>query len=95
LINETDWWRTGNPYGLPGTASLRLTQRKDGSWHAGLVGAELGDEAAMQSALDRVTKSHEHLAKSMMILGVSTAVMAGVATLGTLTAVYMFRRRRQ
>lgn len=41
LIHEGDAWRTGRPYGLPGTTALRLTQR-DGRWSAGLVGADSG-----------------------------------------------------
>lgn len=39
VINETDRWRTGDPYGLPGTSVVRLNQRGSSD---GLVGSGLG-----------------------------------------------------
>lgn len=45
LVNETDAWLTGRPYGLPGTTALELHER-DGRWSAGLVGADLGQQEA-------------------------------------------------
>ena len=43
IINETDAWMTGRPYGLPGTATVMLTKRANGVNYAStLVGANLG-----------------------------------------------------
>lgn len=43
IINETDAWMTGRPYGLPGTATVMLTKRANGVNYAStLVGADLG-----------------------------------------------------
>jgi hypothetical protein len=40
LINETDAWLTGRPYGLPGTVALRIGD----NGRSTLIGAELGGE---------------------------------------------------
>lgn len=95
LINETDWWRTGNPYGLPGTAALRLTKRPDGRWQAGLVGAGLGQDTESATLLKQAMDAQHRMATGMMILGISTAVIAGVTTLGAVGAFQLFKRRNE
>lgn len=44
IINETDAWLTGRPYGLPGTASIKLTRRANGVNYASqMLGNDQGD----------------------------------------------------
>lgn len=50
IINESDAWMTGRPYGLPGTATVRLSQRPGGyhdpngyHYNASMVGGGFGD----------------------------------------------------
>ena len=43
LINESDAWLTGRPYGLPGTAAITYQQGPDGRYTAELRDASDGD----------------------------------------------------
>ena len=50
IVNESDAWLTGRPYGLPGTATIRLDQRRGGyhnpdgyHYNASMVGGGFGD----------------------------------------------------
>jgi hypothetical protein len=51
IINETDAWMTGRPYGLPGTATVRLTRRANGVNYAStLVGTPVHHTGLIQPA---------------------------------------------
>jgi hypothetical protein len=41
LINESDAWLTGRPYGLPGTTALRINKQDDGHYRTDLIGADM------------------------------------------------------
>lgn len=50
VVNESDAWMTGRPYGLPGTATVRLNQVPGGyhspngyHYNASMVGGGFGD----------------------------------------------------
>lgn len=50
IVNESDAWMTGRPYGLPGTATVRLNQVPGGyhdpngyHYNASMVGGGFGD----------------------------------------------------
>jgi hypothetical protein len=59
IVNESDAWLTGRPYGLPGTATVRLTQHPGGyhspegtHYDASMVGGGFGDaDATLQLIL--------------------------------------------
>jgi hypothetical protein len=59
IVNESDAWLTGRPYGLPGTATIRLTQHPGGyqspegyHYDASMVGGGFGDaDATLQLIL--------------------------------------------
>jgi hypothetical protein len=48
VIDETDRWRTGDPYGLPGTTVVKLTPSGGA---AGLLGAGLGSGSMSMGSL--------------------------------------------
>ena len=59
IVNESDAWLTGRPYGLPGTSTIRLQQRPGGyhspngfHYNASMVGGGFGDaDATLQLIL--------------------------------------------
>jgi hypothetical protein len=58
IVNESDAWMTGRPYGLPGTAAIRLDQQRGGyhspdgyHYNATMVGGGFGDADTTNMAL--------------------------------------------
>lgn len=69
IINETDAWLTGRPYGLPGTAALRLSAQEP------YGAAMLGDGAAAAPApADAMAESLKKIAFWQKVAGVTTIV---------------------
>lgn len=88
LINETDAWMTGRPYGLPGTTALRLYEDDAGKWSAGLIGADLGDDLGqdvgeLTEIMRQFLAVQKEQQKSVHRIAFWTAMMGGI-TLGTI-----------
>jgi hypothetical protein len=92
IVNESDAWLTGRPYGLPGTATVRLTQQPGGyqnpegyHYDASMVGGGFGDaDATLQLILAQQqaqAASLKRVAFWQMAMGALTitAVAASVA----------------
>jgi hypothetical protein len=99
IISEGDRWRTGEPYGLPGTATIRLRKRPDGSYDSSLMGAHLGDvDAATATVLTQLVKVQEEQAKAVKRIAFWTSLSGGIGVvaigLGVLGAVLSVRNGR-
>jgi hypothetical protein len=90
LIHEGDAWMTGRPYGLPGTATVRLTQGANGKYNATLRGPD-GSNGAMPSdddataALWMLAGSQRAAQKSLHRIAFWTSLLGGL-TVGTVAA---------
>lgn len=58
VVNESDAWLTGRPYGLPGTSAIRLTQQHGGynnpqgyHYNASMIGGGFGDADTANAVL--------------------------------------------
>jgi hypothetical protein len=89
LIHEGDAWMTGRPYGLPGTATVRLTQGANGKYSATLRGpdgctATPSDDDAT-AALWMLAGSQRAAQKSLHRIAFWTSLLGGL-TVGTVAA---------
>lgn len=98
VINETDAWLTGRPYGLPGTASIRFTRRADGRRLASEMVGGFGDadtaavalqlqliaqaQAAQQASLKRIAFWQ------MLLGGISVGALAAGVIYGVVRHVH-------
>ena len=108
IVNESDAWLTGRPYGLPGTATIRLTQRPGGyhspegtHYDASMVGGGFGDADTANVALQlqAILQQQQTQALSLRRIafwqtaaGIATATAAAV---GITAAVYSVVTRRK
>ena len=65
IVNESDAWLTGRPYGLPGTSTIRLQQRPGGyhspnghHYDASMVGGGFGDADATLQLILKQQEAH-------------------------------------
>lgn len=90
VINETDAWLTGRPYGLPGTATIKLTPRAP--YGAKMVGGGFGDvdlqlqqltqvQVQQEAALKRIA-FWQMIAGSVTIAALATGVVLAVMNRG-------------
>jgi hypothetical protein len=93
IINEGDAWMTGRPYGLPGTATIRLTQQPGGyhspegqHYNAAMLGDAdatlqliLAQQQAQANALKRIA-FWQSLGGGLAIGATVLSVAIGVAT---------------
>jgi hypothetical protein len=99
IINEGDAWMTGRPYGLPGTATIRLTQQA-GGYHSPegrhYNASMLGDaDATLQLILAQQQAQAEHLKRIAFwqSLGGGLAIGATVLSVAIGVATYVRSRR--
>jgi len=95
VINETDAWLTGRPYGLPGTATVELTSRAP--YGAQMVGGGFGDADTANVALQLQQIAQTQIAQQaalkriafwqMLVGGISVAVVATTVVVGIIGAV--------
>jgi len=107
IVNESDAWLTGRPYGLPGTTAITLTQRPGGyrspqgfHYDASLRGAGFGDTDSIALQLQSLVEQQKAQEASLKRIafwqslsgGLAIGAVALSATFGVLT--YMRRSRR-
>lgn len=99
IINESDAWMTGRPYGLPGTATIRLDQQHGGyhdpngyHYNAAMVGGGFGDVAADQAAA--IAALQTSVAKQNRVL-VVLSVAAVISAVGTAITLVSSRRSKR
>ena len=85
VVNESDAWLTGRPYGLPGTAAVRFMANGRGGYTSNMLGDAGNDGSDTASALWLIAGSQHAAQKSLKKIAFWTALMGGVA-LGTVTA---------
>jgi hypothetical protein len=94
IINEGDAWLTGRPYGLPGTATVRLTQHQGGyqspegyHYDASMVGGGFGDADTANVALQLQAILQQQQAQAASLKRVAFWQMAmGALTITAVTA---------
>jgi len=100
IINESDAWLTGRPYGLPGTTAIRLTQVPGGyrnpqgyHYNASMLGdADTANVALQLQSLVEQQKAQAHQLKRIAFwqalgTGLAVGAVALSATLGVVSYV--------
>jgi hypothetical protein len=108
IINEGDAWLTGRPYGLPGTATVRLSQQPGGydnsqgyHYDASMVGGGFGDADTQNIALQvqKVAEAQALQAKAMERQAFWSAIQGGIFlgtfVLGAAVGITSYMRSRQ
>lgn len=96
IVNESDAWMTGRPYGLPGTAAIRLTQQPGGyhspagyHYNASMLGD--ADTASIAATLQQMAQAQQQQQKSIERIAFWQAIGGGLAigagVIGTLVTV--------
>lgn len=95
IINESDAWLTGRPYGLPGTAAIRLNQVPGGysspngyHYNASMLGGNScgfgdADTVAQTAVLQQIADSQRAQQKAMERTAFWQALLGGI-TVGAL-----------
>lgn len=87
IINESDAWMTGRPYGLPGTATIRLDQQHGGyhnpdgyHYNAAMVGGGFGadDPQATIVKLQEDLLRQKRITNALMIMTIATTALTGI-----------------
>jgi hypothetical protein len=89
IVNESDAWLTGRPYGLPGTAAITITRDpRSGHYDASLRGAETDSTLVFQlQALVEQQKAQEYqLRRIAFWQALGTSVLLGAVALNVLSA---------
>lgn len=86
LINETDAWLTGRPYGLPGTAAIKFDSSEP--YGAGMLGGTMGefnptDVSAIVSAQREQAAALKRVAFWQTVWGATALASLGLA-IGTM-----------
>lgn len=106
IINESDAWLTGRPYGLPGTATIRLTQAPGGyhspqgyHYDASMVGGGFGDADTASIALQmqqlvELQKAQEASIKRIAFWqALTSGIFVGAVALGAVAGIVGATRR--
>jgi hypothetical protein len=100
IINESDAWLTGRPYGLPGTATVRLMQRPGGyhspngyHYDATMVGGGFGDadtqaiNTTMQQLVVAQQAQQAHLKRIAFWQALTGGLVVGSIAVGTVLGI--------
>lgn len=96
IVNESDAWMTGRPYGLPGTATVRLMQRQGGyhdpngyHYNAEMVGGGFGDAdtQALTAQIQQMVAVQQAQADSIKRIAFWQAVVGGFTIAGVAVGV--------
>ena len=96
IVNESDAWLTGRPYGLPGTATVRLSQRQGGyhdpngyHYNASMVGGGFGDAdtQALTVQVQQLAAVQQAQADSLKRIAFWQAVVGGLTIASVVGAV--------
>jgi len=84
IVNESDAWLTGRPYGLPGTAAIRFTQHQ-GHYDASMVGGGFGDAdtVALTAVIQQIAEAQKAQQKALDRVAFWQAMMGGI-TVGSI-----------
>jgi len=88
LINETDAWLTGRPYGLPGTTAIRFNKEADGQYRSTLIGADdgsmmgLDQDGALTAVMLQLIEVQKAQQKAVSRIAFWAALTGGI-TVGT------------
>lgn len=105
IINESDAWMTGRPYGLPGTAAIRLIQRPGGydspagyHYDAAMLGD--ADTLTLNTTLQHLVETQQAQQKDLKRIAfwqsLTGGLVVGSLVLGTtLSVIGMIRNRRR
>jgi hypothetical protein len=106
VVNESDAWMTGRPYGLPGTATVRLMQRQGGyhdpngyHYNAAMVGGGFGDAdtQALTLQVQQLVATQQAQEASLKRIAFWQALTGGIAVgavaLGVAVGIYGAARR--
>lgn len=102
IINESDAWLTGRPYGLPGTTAITLHQRSGGyhspqghHYTASLRGAGFGDtDVQLQALVEQQRVQAEQLKRIAFWQALGGGIALGATVLGAALGVATYLRSR-
>ena len=100
IVNESDAWLTGRPYGLPGTSTIRL-QQQPGGYHspngyhydASMVGGGFGDADATLQLILKQQEAHTAALQRIAFWQALTGAIV-VASIAASAAYGIFSGRR-
>jgi hypothetical protein len=101
VINQTDAWLTGRPYGLPGTTALRMWPDATGKYHSELVGSGLGageaDTTELLRQLIDVQHKQEHALNrtAFWTATVGAVILAGMISGAIVDAYFIAKAYRE
>lgn len=108
VVNESDAWLTGRPYGLPGTATVRLMQRQGGyhdpngyHYNAAMVGGGFGDAdtQALTAQVQQLVVAQQSQDQSLKRIAFWQAMVGGLVVgsvaIGTILGVAAALRARR
>ena len=108
IVNESDAWLTGRPYGLPGTATVRLIQRPGGyhspngyHYDAAMVGGGFGDadtqaiNATMQQLVEQQKTHTESLKRIAFWQAMTGGIVVGSLAIGAVLGIVGAVRQRR
>lgn len=101
IINESDAWLTGRPYGLPGTTAIMLHQRPGGyhspqghHYTASLRGAGLGDtDVQLQALVEQQRAQAEQLKRIAFWQAIGGGFAIAATALSVAAAFVTYTRR--
>ncbi len=102
IINESDAWLTGRPYGLPGTTAITLHQRPGGyhspqghHYTASLRGAGFGDtDVQLQALVEQQRVQAEQLKRIAFWQALGTGLSIGAVALSAAWGIATYVRSR-